>query len=424
MFTVPVKRLADIHGLAADIDRLAAGTPTLATAWLTSWWEAYGGDAPSGDQQLELCCLAVYDSKQDAKMIGFAPFCRRVSRQKGTGSPKGTVLRWIGSGEVYSDYMTLLAEPGREDHVVEAVAEWLLDNSSQRWDTIELDGIAAKDGGVLKLVRRMQQAGHAIYARGDANCWQLSLAEDWDAYLARLSKSHRKQVRRAVRDSFDTGDCQLRVAETEVELAEMFETFRSLHTARRHFLGQKSCFDSAQFERFFQLAASRLFAAGGLKLTQLLYCGEPVATDFNLFGNGTLFAYQGGMDPEAIAIRPGWLLTIARRLSINHADKARRRRPEPGVELTQLRDQEGDAPASRIERDETQRLSKDLINQAMAKLSEPQRAAIAMHYQQGLALDEISGLLDMPVGTVKSHLHRGRQKMKELLEPQAERVMR
>lgn len=132
--------------------------------------------------------------------------------------------------------------------------------------------------------------------------------------------------------------------------------------------------------------------------------------------------YAGRFDPK-YSMR-GWLLTIARRLSINHGDKAKRRRPEPGVELTQLSDRGGHTPSSRMEDSETQRLNKVMINQAMAKLSEPQRAAIAMHYQQGLALDEIAGLLEMPVGTVKSHLHRGRQKMKEILEPQAERVMR
>ena len=52
----------------------------------------------------------------------------------------------------------------------------------------------------------------------------------------------------------------------------------------------------------------------------------------------------------------------------------------------------------------------------MGQLTEPQRVAIAMHYQQGLALDVIAEALDMPVGTVKSHLYRGRQRMRELLE--------
>lgn len=119
----------------------------------------------------------------------------------------------------------------------------------------------------------------------------------------------------------------------------------------------------------------------------------------------------------------GWLLTIARRLSINHGDKARRRRPEPGVELSQLHDGSAAAPEARLAQAEDRELTRDMVNQAMLELTEPQRVTIAMHYQQGLPLDQIADLLQMPVGTVKSHLHRGRKRMKELLEPKSETLM-
>lgn len=132
-------------------------------------------------------------------------------------------------------------------------------------------------------------------------------------------------------------------------------------------------------------------------------------------------AAAGRYDPQ-YPMR-GWLMTIARRLSINHGEKTKRRRPEPGVELNQLSDRKHDAPGSQLEQDEQQDLTRGLIDQALTKLTEPQRTTIVMHYQQGLALDQIAGLLDMRLGTVKSHLHRGRKRMRELLEPQAERLM-
>jgi RNA polymerase sigma-70 factor (ECF subfamily) len=131
--------------------------------------------------------------------------------------------------------------------------------------------------------------------------------------------------------------------------------------------------------------------------------------------------HAGRFDPK-YPMR-GWLLTIARRLSINHGDKQKRRRPQPGVELNQLPQPSDHAPSKQVEQDEQQELTRDTIDHAMQQLSEPQRVTIAMHYQQGLPLDEIAGLLEMPVGTVKSHLYRGRQRMRELLQPQAERLM-
>ena len=131
--------------------------------------------------------------------------------------------------------------------------------------------------------------------------------------------------------------------------------------------------------------------------------------------------HAGRFDPK-YPMR-GWLLTIARRLSINHGQKEKRRRPAAGIEPDQLQAQASTGPDQRLEHDEQQELSRQLIDDAMARLSEPQRACIAMHYQQGMPLDQIARLLEMPVGTVKSHLHRGRQRMRELLEPQAQRLL-
>lgn len=119
----------------------------------------------------------------------------------------------------------------------------------------------------------------------------------------------------------------------------------------------------------------------------------------------------------------GWLFTIARRLSMNHSDKVRRRRTEPGLDPNQIDATSSTKPCNELELSEQRAMTRNAVKDAMQQLSEPQRATIAMHYQQGLTLDEIAGLLDMPVGTVKSHLHRGRRRMKELLEPQAERLM-
>ncbi|MGB0767095.1 MAG: RNA polymerase sigma factor [Phycisphaeraceae bacterium] len=119
----------------------------------------------------------------------------------------------------------------------------------------------------------------------------------------------------------------------------------------------------------------------------------------------------------------GWLLTIARRLSINHGQKEKRRRPAAGIEPDQLQTNDRQNPSRRLEQREQRQLSRDLIHEAMHRLTEPQRAAIAMHYQQGLPLDEVAARLEMPVGTIKSHLHRGRAKMREQLERHAERLM-
>ena len=48
-------------------------------------------------------------------------------------------------------------------------------------------------------------------------------------------------------------------------------------------------------------------------------------------------------------------------------------------------------------------------------LSAPQRAAIVLHYYEDLPLDEIALAMGCSQNTVKSHPHRGRNRMRALL---------
>jgi RNA polymerase sigma-70 factor (ECF subfamily) len=41
-----------------------------------------------------------------------------------------------------------------------------------------------------------------------------------------------------------------------------------------------------------------------------------------------------------------------------------------------------------------------------------------MYYVNNLSLQEIAGVLDLPVGTIKSRLHYGRQTLKQQMEVQ------
>jgi RNA polymerase sigma-70 factor (ECF subfamily) len=55
------------------------------------------------------------------------------------------------------------------------------------------------------------------------------------------------------------------------------------------------------------------------------------------------------------------------------------------------------------------------IQQAILMLPEKYRAVIILRYIEELSLEEISGILDMPVGTVKTRLHRGREALRKHL---------
>ncbi len=61
----------------------------------------------------------------------------------------------------------------------------------------------------------------------------------------------------------------------------------------------------------------------------------------------------------------------------------------------------------------------DQVQLAVSSLPIAQRVVVVLYYLNDLSLQEISGILDIPVGTVKSRLHYGRQLLKKRLGLQA-----
>jgi RNA polymerase sigma-70 factor (ECF subfamily) len=56
------------------------------------------------------------------------------------------------------------------------------------------------------------------------------------------------------------------------------------------------------------------------------------------------------------------------------------------------------------------------ITQCLSRLPEIQRRVITLFYLEEKQIDEVANLLDMPAGTVKSHLHRARRALGEMLK--------
>ena len=70
-------------------------------------------------------------------------------------------------------------------------------------------------------------------------------------------------------------------------------------------------------------------------------------------------------------------------------------------------------PGADLERTEEERL----LAAALARLSPEHRAVVVMKDIDGLKYEEIAAALDVPIGTVRSRIHRARAELKDLLEP-------
>ena len=59
---------------------------------------------------------------------------------------------------------------------------------------------------------------------------------------------------------------------------------------------------------------------------------------------------------------------------------------------------------------------RDRLEKALARLPANYRLLIAAHYLKGVQYEELAAAFNMPLGTVKTHLHRARRELRELLE--------
>lgn len=107
-----------------------------------------------------------------------------------------------------------------------------------------------------------------------------------------------------------------------------------------------------------------------------------------------------------------WLFTIAYRLCLNNLRKKRAMSGE--TDFSHVGDGTPDASLVLANSEEAQRL-RDLIWGAVDKLSPPQKSAVLLFYREGKSCQEIGVVLGIPAVTVKSHLHRAREKLRLLL---------
>ncbi|MFK7760341.1 MAG: RNA polymerase sigma factor [Phycisphaerales bacterium] len=104
-----------------------------------------------------------------------------------------------------------------------------------------------------------------------------------------------------------------------------------------------------------------------------------------------------------------WLFTIARRLYMNAVAKSK---PAYDTDFVGSMGGKGSMPDSQTYSDERSVTEKDAIQSALMHLSVEQREIIVLFHQLDWPIALIASHLDMPEGTVKSHLHRGRRRLR------------
>src|SRR5581483_6472394 len=118
-----------------------------------------------------------------------------------------------------------------------------------------------------------------------------------------------------------------------------------------------------------------------------------------------------------------WLFKIANNLTIDHLRKRQldtvsidgspHAASAAEAEATSLDVQSrGESPLDEMEARELG----TAIEQAIARLRPEYRACIVLRHVEGRSYEEIAATLDLPLGTVKTYIHRARHELREMLE--------
>lgn len=121
-----------------------------------------------------------------------------------------------------------------------------------------------------------------------------------------------------------------------------------------------------------------------------------------------LRAYRGLVGFEGRARFSTWLYRIAYNVFLNHRARTRELAALPVGFDCQAAAPENELSANRLD------MRRDLSS-AIAALPERYRAVVTLHYIEDVSYPEIAEILDLPLGTVKTHLHRAKKMLREQL---------
>lgn len=162
--------------------------------------------------------------------------------------------------------------------------------------------------------------------------------------------------------------------------------------------------------------------AEGLFFFLLRMCqSRPVAEE--LLHDVLFKVARGARDYESRGRFRPWLYRIAANHCLNVLASAPHRRGAAVVSLSAVPALEPAADAARQpEAVAEQRETRDAVLEAIGELEPRYRAAMILRELVGLSMDEIALALEVPVGTVKTLLFRGRERLRRRLSGLASEV--
>jgi RNA polymerase sigma-70 factor (ECF subfamily) len=163
--------------------------------------------------------------------------------------------------------------------------------------------------------------------------------------------------------------------------------------------------DTDAYRKLFRQFAPELFSVA-VRIVGTRSDAEDVLSEVFL----ELWRYRERYDSERSSLRT-YLILLTRSRAID-ALRARNVRPRP---VEPFLDVSSEAVSQRPSKVAELREMRGCLQSAMQELSDPQKTTLELSFYNGLSHAQISARLDMPLGSVKSHIRKGLATLKRSL---------
>jgi CelD/BcsL family acetyltransferase involved in cellulose biosynthesis len=258
--------------------------------WQTTWWQHLGRERGP---------LYILAARDNGRLVAIAPLY--------VSEDAGKVVQVVGCIEV-SDYLDLIIEAGREKAVYADLLRWLEGPDAPQWDVVDLCNQPNASLSHTMLPQMAEQNGYAVEVFQEDVCPTIALPDNgWDAYLERLDKKERHEIRRKLRRlEREAPEAVFRFVDGGEDLPAAVDAFIALHRNSR---ADKHSFMTEQMQAYFRAIAEVLAAKGWLQLSFLEVDGAAVATYFCFDYQDAILVYNSGYDPGSVPqLSPGWVL--------------------------------------------------------------------------------------------------------------------
>lgn len=276
---------SELASLQESWDKIST-EPLRGFIWHYQWWTEFAGSAN----------LRVYGYERNGELVGIAPFFE----DQWLGQ---SVLRFIGSGKVCTDYAGLIVSPQYHRQFVEALRDEL--NLDGGFDVIEMEGVDSR--GPSEAFKSELESKFWSYEKLIDSCWYLELPETWEEFVKDSPRSLRRKIRKAEK-RLGSGEVSIRSTSADLEFEQAFEILVELHQLRFEAKGEPGVFADPKFLSFLKLATKELCENRLAEINISYVDGEPLAAQHYLFCDSGPQFYQGGLRVDRMDLEPGHLM--------------------------------------------------------------------------------------------------------------------